>query len=204
MSNFEERLLVELRGLVAASPPARGQRHPVWSRPRLVLAGGLVAVAAAAAAAGVFFLAAGTPAAYAVTKNADGTVTVEIDSLSDAAGLEAKLQAVGVNAVVQYLPAGKMCKQPWFTPAGPAAAGGLRESSVGRNGDGTTSFTISADQPAGTTLVISTQSGPGGEQALGIGFAQGAVPACQVVDAPSGSGPLGGPPPDVGGSTGQG
>jgi hypothetical protein len=204
MSNFEERLLRELQGQVAAPPVDRGQRRPFWRGRRLVLAGGLAAVLAVAASAGVFFLSAGTQAAYAVTKNADGTVTVEIDSLQDAAGLQAKLQAAGVKAVVEYLPAGKMCKRPWFTPAGAGAAGGMRESEVGRTSDGVTRFTISGDLPTDNTLVITTQTGPGGLRALGIAFVQGDVPACQVVDAPAGSGPLGGPPPGADTQTGQG
>jgi hypothetical protein len=127
-----------------------------------------------------------------VTRNADGTVTVEIDSLTDAAGLQARLQEAGVDAVVEYLPAGKACQQPWFTPAGRDAIGGASQSSVGRSSDGATRFTITAP-PAGITMVISTQTGPDGMQALGIGYAQGDVPPCQVVDAPAGSGPLGGP-----------
>jgi hypothetical protein len=196
MSNFEERLLRELQSLVVAQPVDRGQRHAFWRGRRLVLAGGLAAVLAAAATAGVFFLSAGTQAAYAVTKNADGTVTVEIDSLSDAAGLQAKLQAAGLNAVVQYLPAGKACKQPWFTPAGVGAAGGTRGSEVGRTSDGTTRFTISGNVPSSTTLMITTQTGPGDERALGIAWAKGDVPPCEVVAAPAGSGPLGGPPVD--------
>ena len=141
----------------------------------------------------MFFLSAGTQSAYAVTKNANGTVTVEIDSLTDAAGLQAKLRDAGVSAVVEYLPAGKMCKQPWFTPAGHAARGVMSQSSVGRTNGGSTSFTITTP-PADVTVVISTQTGPGDARALGIAYAQGDVPACQVVDAPAGSGPLGGPP----------
>jgi len=190
VSNFEERLLVELRQMVTSRPVERGRRRPG----RLALAGGLAAVLAAAAAAGVFLLTAGTQAAYAVTKNADGSVTVEIDSLTDAAGLQAKLQAAGVNAVVEYLPAGKMCKQPWFTPLGADAAGATHGSAVGKTADGATSFTISGDLPSDATLVVTTQTGPGNEQALGLGWARGSVPPCEVVDAPAGSGPLGGPP----------
>jgi hypothetical protein len=193
VSNFEERLLGELRTLVADAPDERRQPRRLWQRQRLVLAGGLAALVVAAAGAGAFFLSAGTQSAYAVTKNADGTVTVEIDSLTDAAGLQAKLRDAGVSAVVEYLPAGKTCKQPWFTPAGRAGHGGMSQSSVGRTSGGSTSFTITTP-PAGVTLVISTQTGPGNAQALGIAYAQGDVPACQVVDAPAGSGPLGGPP----------
>ncbi len=188
MSNFEERLLVELRGLVSTKPRSTGQR---WGGRRLALAGVVAAGFAAAATAGAFFLSAGAQAAYAVTKNADGSVTVKVDSLTDAAGLQAALENAGVNAVVAYLPAGKMCQQPWFTPAG--RTGGTESGGVGPNPDGTTSFTIGGDIPADETLVVTTQTGPGGEQALGIGWANGTVPPCQVVDAPAGSGPLGGP-----------
>jgi hypothetical protein len=177
---------------VEASPADRGGRRRVWRGRRLALAGGLAALVAAAATAGAFFLSAGTQSAYAVTKHADGSVSVEVDSMTDASGLQAALGAAGVNAVVEYLPAGKMCQRPWFTPAG--RAGGTQESSVGRTSDGATRFTISGDEPAGSTLVVTTETGPGGEQALGIAWAQGEVPPCQVVDAPAGSGPFGGPP----------
>jgi hypothetical protein len=190
VSNFEERLLVELRKAVSAEPAERGRRRPGR---RFALAGGLAAVAAAAVAAGVLVLSAGTQAAYAVTKNADGTVTVEIDSLSDAAGLQAELQAAGVNAVVEYLPPGKMCKQPWFTPLGHPLAG-TTQSGVEHLSGGGARFTLGANIPDDATVVVQTQTGPGNETALGIGWAQGGVPPCQVVDAPAGSGPLGGPP----------
>ncbi len=204
MSNYEERLLGELRSLVAVRPVNGRRRRSLWQRPRLVFAGGLAALLAAAATVGVVFLSAGTQAAYAVTKNPDGSVTVEIDSLTDAAGLQAKLQAAGVSAVVAYLPEGKICKQPWFAPAGAAAAGGTQESEVGPTSDGAIRFTISGNHPDGTTLVITTQTGQGGERALGIAWAKGAVPPCEVVDAPPGSGPLGGPPATGSTDSGQG
>jgi hypothetical protein len=194
VSNFEERLLHELQTLVVTERTGHRRRAPLAQRRRLVLAGGAIALLAAAATAGVV-LSTGTQAAYAVTENADGTVTVEIDSLSDAAGLEAKLQSAGVDAVVQYLPAGTMCRQPWFTPLG-HPAGGTTQSGVEHLENGGVRFTLSADIPAEATVVIQTQTGPGRETALGIAYAQGAVPPCQVIEAPAGSGPLGGPPPD--------
>jgi hypothetical protein len=203
MSNFEERLLRELRSRVVNQPVERGQRRPLWHRPRLALVGGVAAVLAASATVGVIVLTAGTQAAYAVTKNADGTVTVEIDSLTDAAGLESKLQAAGVNAVVQYLPEGKACQQPWFTPLG-HPPGGTTQSGVEHLANGGVSFTLSADIPTEATVVVETQTGPDRETALGIGYAQGIVPPCQVVDAPAGSGPLGGPPPGADAQNGQG
>jgi hypothetical protein len=205
VSNFEERLLRELQSQVAAQPVDRGQRRPLWRGRRLALAGGLAAVLAAAASAGVFFLSAGTQAAYAVTKNADGTVTVEIDSMTDAAGLQEKLRAVGVNAVVQYLPEGKVCQRPWFTPLGHPLGGTTRtQGGVEHLKHGDVRFTLNANIPADATVVIETQTGPDDETALGIGWAQGAVPPCQIVDAPAGSGPLGGPPTDGSAQSGQG
>jgi hypothetical protein len=109
-----------------------------------------------------------------------------------------------VNAVVQYLPEGKTCQQPWFTPLGHPAGGVSTGSGVEQLGSGGVSFTISADIPADATVVISTQTGSDREQALGVGFAQGEVPPCEVVDVPAGSGPLGGPPPGADAQTGQG
>jgi hypothetical protein len=200
VSNFEERLLLELRRMVPAEQ-AKNRRRPVR---RIALASGVAALAVVAATAGVLFLSAGTQSAYAVTKQADGSVTVQIDSISDAAGLQSALQAAGVNAVVEYLPAGKTCQQPWFTPAGPGANGGEQQSSVRSGGGGPTTFTISGDLPADETLVVTTQTGPGNERAIGIGWAKGDVPPCQVVDAPAGSGPLGVAPPGADTQTSQG
>jgi hypothetical protein len=89
---------------------------------------------------------AGTQAAYAVARNEDGTVSVEVDSMTDAPGLQAALQAAGVNAVVEYLPVGK------DVPAALVRAGrrGRRNAAErgGRTSDGATRFTISGDRPA--------------------------------------------------------
>jgi hypothetical protein len=202
VTNFEERLLHELRAVVTDRPVDRGHRRSPWRGPRLALAGSLAAAVALAAVAGVLYFSSGTQSAYAVTRSANGTVTVEVDSMTDASGLQAALAAAGVNAVVEYLPPGKMCERPWFTPAG--RMGGMQQSSVGRTSDGATRFSISGNQPADATLVITTQTGPGGEQALGIAWAQGEVPPCRVVDAPAGSGPFGGPPADGSTQTSQG
>jgi hypothetical protein len=48
-------------------------------------------------------------AAFAVEQNPDGTVTVEIRSIEDAAGLERQLEDTGIPASVHYLPPGKLC-----------------------------------------------------------------------------------------------
>jgi hypothetical protein len=216
---FENRLLDELRSVVVAQPapsserPLRRPRPWVGrgSRPRLALVGGMVVLLAVAVAAGVPFLTGGATPAYAVSTNEDGTVTVEIGSLSDAAGLERKLREAGIRAVVQYLPPGKACKQPWFTPASPQSDGSSPGSETPIRGgvlhtsEGHTRFTISKNLPADETLVIMTQVAPaasapaaGSPTSIGIALAQGEVEACEVIDAPAGSQPLGPPPPGAG------
>jgi hypothetical protein len=66
----------------------------------------------------------GAAAAYAVTANEDGTVSVEINSLRDAEGLERRLREAGVPAVVQYLPPGKACSDETFTLVTPGSGRG--------------------------------------------------------------------------------
>jgi hypothetical protein len=144
---FEERLLAELRRVVeegaipAGAEPLAAQRPELpWRRRRLVLAGGLAAAAAVASVAGLA-LNGGDNAAWAVTSNGDGTVTVKINSLRDADGLERKLTAAGVPALVQYLPAGKACGVPvgeadpeTEDPGAPPAPAGGRGAAAGERG----------------------------------------------------------------------
>ena len=123
---FEDRLLEQLRRVVAAQPasprPAARRRAP---RGRLILAG---AGAAAALAAVAFVVGSGDVAtsAYAVESRTDGAVSVSIHSLSDASGLQRSLRAAGVPAVVDYVPAGQgRCLSP---PAGGGASDGPRRT----------------------------------------------------------------------------
>jgi hypothetical protein len=215
--DFEERLLDELRSLVVAQPssgPERPLRRPgTWiaarSRRRLVLVGSTAALLAVGVGTGVPFLSSGAGPAYAVSRNDDGTVTVEINSLSDAAGLESKLREAGVHAVVQYLPPGKACKQPWFTLASPEHSPGHEPATKGgveHTSDGHTRFTISKHHPTDETLVIMTQEAAGGSSpseaasptSIGVASAKGEVKQCEIIDAPAGSQPFGPPPPGAG------
>lgn len=212
-SSFENRLLLELRALVAEAPAgtpavASSSRR---RQPRLAVLAGAVAVVAVSAAAGIPLLSGGTTPAYAVSRNQDGSVTVEVASLKDAAGLEQKLREAGIPAVVQYLPPGKACEQPWPGTAAPPPDGeqGLQMMGVESSG-GRTTFTIDGHIPAGRTLVIATQVGPatgltppggGDASAIAVSWVQGEVAACHVVDAPASAGPLGmAPPPRAVGS----
>jgi hypothetical protein len=172
---FEERLLAELRrvveeGAIPADAPTPAA-PPLRRRP-LVLAGGLAAAAAVASVAGLA-LNGGDNAAWAVTSNDDGTVTVEISSLSDADGLERKLAAAGVPALVQFLPAGKVCgvpagkAHPETEPPGapPLPAGGRgnvveeRGLSEAPSGAGDFGLEQAGTAPAGGRLGTEVQTG---------------------------------------------
>jgi hypothetical protein len=176
---FEDRLLDELRTVVAAQPAPESRTRP--RRLRLAFATGAVA----ATAAGVIVLNGGDSAApaYAVERQPDGSVTVQIRSLRDAAGLQRKLRAAGIPAVVDYAPMGKMCRGPRGRPA--AQPGGARESISGsiREG-GSTSFTITRNSVRpGQTLVVMSSVGRSASS-LGMTVVEGPVSPCKLVDVP--------------------
>ena len=114
LGGFEERLLGELKTIVAqrsADRPARGSApaRAFWRRSRLVSVTGALAIGAAVV---VPLLGGGDSgsAAYAITSNDDGTVTVTIYEFSDADGLEQQLAEYGVPADVTYTPIGEHCQ----------------------------------------------------------------------------------------------
>ncbi len=116
LGGFEQRLLGELRQVVAngaalapVSEPALASAGRTRRRWPLAFAAGLAAALAALLVSGSPFGGDDGGRAWAVTNNNDGTVSVEIDSLTDAAGLQRKLNEAGIPALVQYLPPGKMC-----------------------------------------------------------------------------------------------
>jgi len=94
---------------ILASPALAPSPRPRRTRRRLAI--GVSLAAAAGAAVAVVGLPGspnhgGTPAAaaWAVTPNADGSVTVVINEYRDAAGLQAKLRAAGLRANVTTAP----------------------------------------------------------------------------------------------------
>jgi hypothetical protein len=195
MTSFEDRLLSELRAVVDARPlpevvvPPPLRRSP---RARLTLAGG--AVAATAVAAVIVASSGDRPApAYAVERQHDGSVTVAINSLRDAAGLQEKLRAAGVPAVVDYTPMGKACREPRGRHAphnGRMSTSGTAKSS------GAATFTVTPGELSpGETLVITSSVGASASS-VGMQVVDGAVAPCELVDAPSA------PDPGAGFSTG--
>lgn len=120
-SNFEERLLDELKAVVAqrgVEQEAQAKRpEPVgarWRAPRAAFGGG---VALAAVAAVLVFSSGGDnpPKAFAVEPQDGGGVTIEVYSPENAAGLEGALREAGISSQVSWLPAGMACREPHFT-----------------------------------------------------------------------------------------
>jgi hypothetical protein len=160
MSEFEDNLwLTVVRehgdGLAGTEPTAHTQRRA--SR-RQLLAGTTVGLAAMATAAALLFGVSASPRAFAVTRNPDGTVTVNLMHPSGIAGANEKLAAMGVPAQIAVqanTPPRLVCPDGTgptitFDPAsipkrhllviapGQASAGDAAALKVGTNGSGNT------------------------------------------------------------------
>ena len=184
---FEDRLLAELRQVVAANPapPASRRRVAVPQRLLLVAAG-----AASAALAALIVAGGGGSSAYALERQSDGSVTVHINSLSDASGLEGSLRRAGIPAVVDYtpncVPATAVPPKdggPSFTTGqadtgGPHGAGARVKVTSSVRIDSREGVTFSLDPgriPPGEKVFITTSTGHA--DAIGIEIAQKAPPA---------------------------
>jgi len=110
LDSFETALLTRLREHVDQQPAVR----PRFSRPRLLL--GAAATVAAAAAMVVVVPGLGNTPAYSVQEGNSGTITVEVQRLEDAEGLEAELAKFGVKADITYLPDRQECAPGRYTP----------------------------------------------------------------------------------------
>jgi hypothetical protein len=173
--------------------PAQPRRHIV-ARGTLLAGGGALAVAGAVAGAlvavnGTPAHSAGSaaPAAYAVTKNPDGTITLAVYQQSGIAGANARLRTLGDKQVV-VVPIEQGCTST-VTPPAVSGKGRLLTTGVSRSPNGT--ITVNAHGiPAGDILVIGVAAS--GRTSYGVGtLASPPAPSC--VGAP----PL---PPGNGGS----
>jgi hypothetical protein len=102
MTEFEDNLWLEVvhrhgHELAGARRPVRGHRRA--TRPQL-LAGTTFGLAGAATATALLFGASTSPPAFAVTRHADGTVTVKLRQRSGIAGANKQLAAMGVRAQI--------------------------------------------------------------------------------------------------------
>ncbi len=106
---FEDRLLAALKAEMAARPEARPVAAARRMTGRRILTGAAVlGVAATAAVAVPMVIGAQTPA-YALTKNADGSINLKINEFRDPDQVEKDLADMGVRADITYLPLGKRC-----------------------------------------------------------------------------------------------
>jgi len=102
MSEFEDNLwitVVREHGDELTHTARTAHTHRRASRPQL-LAGTTAGLAAMATAAALLFGASTSPPAFAVTRNADGTVTVNLMHPSGIAGANKELAAMGVRAQI--------------------------------------------------------------------------------------------------------
>ncbi|MEV4083866.1 hypothetical protein ACGFJC_24900 [Nonomuraea fuscirosea] len=94
-------------------------RRRFVTTPRLLVAAGI----AVAISTSSLLIGTGS-AAYAVTKNPDGTISVAVHELRNPAGLEADLRGLGIKADVTFLPPDTRCAQePRFASVDPAYGG---------------------------------------------------------------------------------
>ncbi len=169
--SFEDRLLHELRLVVAEQPapvavPARRGRR--LRRPLL----GVGVVAATTAAIAVLASSGDrTPSAYAVQSQANGAVSVTIHSLKDATGLQRKLRAAGVPAVVDYAAGGVPCVAGATPPEGGASGTMQVEKGAG------TPPPVGAAPEGGAQQSFHTEKGEAGGPTLDGPAADGAPPA---------------------------
>jgi len=125
LDSFETALLTRLREHVDQEPDASRR----FSRPRLLL--GAAATVAAAVVMVVVIPGLGTTTAYSVQEGNSGTITVEVNRLEDAKGLEAELAKYGVRADITYLPDRQECAPGRYTPVDRRLSG--MQVSMGEN-----------------------------------------------------------------------
>lgn len=156
VTNFQDNLLSDLMvshgsELGITQPhPRRSARHPGR------IAAGVLAIAATATA-GIMMLG-NSPAAFAVTKNANGTVTVSISDIQGIGPANAQLQALGVRAKAVPMTSDCASLEGQVTYMGPFS-GPVEEG---------TSITLSPNIPAGYTVLLTVSDSPG--RGTGFGF----------------------------------
>ncbi|MFI6744199.1 hypothetical protein ACIBI9_66045 [Nonomuraea sp. NPDC050451] len=148
---------------------------------------GLVAAGLALSAAIVVPLATGSEnpahAAYLLSKNANGTITITINQFTEAEKLEEDLRQLGVAAVVDYVPEGKHCQEPRARYLGDSVS---RVVQAGTDPDGKTTFTLHPEsiEPGQTLVATATFNDPtdsSSGSAIGFELAEGQVAPCAQI-----------------------
>ncbi|GAA4728042.1 hypothetical protein [Phytohabitans rumicis] len=163
-SRFEDRLLAELKQVVAQRSHSAGSAQPAASRPpvprrRLVLAGAVGAMGVAATALVTLTPGGGVPA-YAMSTSDDGTVVVTANYLGDPAEVNAELRRAGVPAVVLPAVPAAQCPAADRGSKVPGHAGGqgatILVTNMGLGKHVQVRWTLDS-VPDGTLLVLSPQ-----------------------------------------------
>lgn len=165
--------------------------------PRLVLASGVVSLAAVACVV-VVFVTAGTPPAYAVTQNANGTYTITINDIATGVpALNAKLKQLGIDATA--VPVTATCNAPGPNDRVPHAGDsssltmkvrGTLSPALAKGGSGGVITLDEADIPSGSEGVIAAYQSPSGWIDLAFSTTTESIPSClntsDVVPQPAG------------------
>ncbi|MFC4587571.1 hypothetical protein [Sphaerisporangium corydalis] len=101
-----------LAALAAERPGPSAARPRRRSARRLVVGLAGAGLLAAGVAVGPGLLKGGGTPSYAVTKESDGVVYVQVRDFRDRAGLAKRLEELNVPAIVDYAPPGKWCEEP--------------------------------------------------------------------------------------------
>jgi hypothetical protein len=136
--------------------------------PRLALASAGAGLAAAIFAIAVFGTA-GTPPAYALTQNSNGTYTITMNDIATGVpALNARLKQLGINTTA--VPVTATCTAP---NDGVALVSGWSSATLGQ--------TITLDEaniPAGSHGVVAAYQSPSGQIDLTIATTAGSIPSC--------------------------
>lgn len=190
MAKFEDQLfddLMRTHGSALDTVPDRAASAGRRGVGRTLRIGGTALGVAGVIALTGTLLTGGAPAAYAVTRGADGMVTVSISDITGVTGANEELRRLGVRAVA--VPMRDGCVDLGSLPVDTANQGSAAPSTVDAVDGGGGSMTFDADSiPEGDTLLLAaTQSSTG--VALGAVLIKGAVPECVSVPAPPAGGP---------------
>ena len=170
MSTFEDRLwsqLVDEHGDRMRLPdPATRVTQTHKRRPALITGTALATAGAAVAAVIAFSAGTSAPPAYAVTTDADGTVTVTLNDISAVTGLNAELTRDGIDTTAIPLTTSCTVHEPLVTMP---------------SGTDPSTYTITIDPrqiPAGYTGVLAAGTDTSGQVVLMMGAVKPPLPSC--------------------------
>lgn len=168
MSSFDDQLWSELVRLHGSELQPRELRTVRRRSRKAPIAAGALATSAGAVALALTLSAGSAPAAYAVTQNPDGTLSVTLSEIVGVSGANAELERLGVDARV--VPVEDECPPPSGARAAPAVPASIPMTMR--------SVTISPKSiPPGDTLLIEAQQ-ISDHTALGVTLIRGSAPAC--------------------------